>query len=403
MRMTGTFGSQRAPALLTLLLASTLGVMAGATVAPVLAVIQNDLGVSGTAAGFIITTHGLTIAVASPLVGRMIDRYGVRVPLAVGLVLYGLGGGAGILVEGYPLLIASRVVLGLGAAIVFTGTTVALLALYAPGPERDRMMGWRTTATTIGGLLWPLMAGALGEISWHASFSVYLVGIPLGLAVLATVPSTSSPGGSTTGGGAFRTLVTHPRLIGILAIILASGLILYVPAVFLPKRLEQIGITSTFVTAIYAVTLGAVAASILGLFYDRIRARLDDAWIMRIASAGWTAGLLVYAFIDHPVPLLLAPVLLGAGNGLAMSTLTLLVAEQVPADQHGRATSLQGTAMFAGQFLSPLFAGPLIAATTYATGFTAAAGLAALITILVTVTSVAHLPNKADEVPVPVR
>ncbi|MEU0316101.1 MFS transporter [Nocardioides sp. NPDC006273] len=394
--MTGTFSERRASALFTLLLASTLGVMAGATVAPVLAVIQNDLGVSGTAAGFIITTHGLTIAVASPLVGRMIDRYGVRVPLAVGLVLYGLGGGAGIFVDGYPLLIASRAVLGLGAAIVFTGTTVALLALYAPGPERDRMMGWRTTAITVGGLLWPLLAGALGEISWHVSFSVYLVGIPLGLAVLATVPSTTSPGGTTTG-GAFRTLVSHPRLIGILAIILASGLMLYVPAVFLPKRLEQIGITSTFVTAIYAVTLGAVAASVLGLFYDRIRARLDDAWIMRIASAGWTVGLLAYAFIDHPVPLLLAPVLLGAGNGLAMSTLTLLVAEQVPADQRGRATSLQGTAMFAGQFLSPLFAGPLIAATTYATGFTAAAGLAALITILVTVTRVAHLPDRADD------
>ncbi|MPY81074.1 MAG: MFS transporter, partial [Actinophytocola sp.] len=42
--------------------------MAGAIVMPVLEVIRGDLRVTGTAAGLIITAHGLAIAVASPLV-----------------------------------------------------------------------------------------------------------------------------------------------------------------------------------------------------------------------------------------------------------------------------------------------------------------------------------------------
>lgn len=56
-------------ALLVLLFTSTLGVMAGSTVMPVLQVIKGDLGVGATAAGLIITAHGLAIAVTSPLAG----------------------------------------------------------------------------------------------------------------------------------------------------------------------------------------------------------------------------------------------------------------------------------------------------------------------------------------------
>nr|WP_255459398.1 MULTISPECIES: MFS transporter [unclassified Nocardiopsis] len=169
---------------------------------------------SGTAAGFVITTtHGLTIAVVSPVVGRAIDRWGVRIPLAAGLVLYGFGGGAGLVVPGYAWLIASRFVLGLGAAVVFTGTTVAVLTLYQ-GRTRDRVMGWRTTAATVGGVLWPLLAGALGGVSWHAAFGVYLIGVPLGAAVLVALPKAATPGSGTgrAQGSLLRLLRASPVL-----------------------------------------------------------------------------------------------------------------------------------------------------------------------------------------------
>lgn len=391
--MTGRLVDRRASALWTLLLASTLGVMAGATIAPVLAVIQNDLHVSGTAAGFIITTHGLTIAVASPLVGRIIDRWGVRVPLAGGLVLYGVGGGAGLVVTSYPALLVSRFVLGLGAAVVFTATTVALLALYQ-GPRRDRVMGWRTSATTAGGVCWPLLAGALGGISWHAAFAIYMIGIPLGIAVLLAVPKnvagTTHPTPGT--GGLTQLMRTRPVLLGLYGLVLASGVMMYVPAVFLPKRLEQVGITSTFLVAIYAVTTGAVVASLLGLVYARLRARLGHAAIMRLAAAAWLLAFLIYALASQPVLLLLAPALAGAGNALAMPALTVLIADNAPPELRGRATSLQGTAMFAGQFISPLLAGPLVAATSYTVGFLAAAALAAAILIAVFTTNVTTGP-----------
>lgn len=104
----------RPGALLVLLLGSTLTVMAGAVLSPVLAVIRDELGLSGTAAGLVLTAHGLAIAVVSPAVGWWMDRVGVRGPLAAGLLVYGLAGGAGLVLDSYPVLIASRVMLGPG-------------------------------------------------------------------------------------------------------------------------------------------------------------------------------------------------------------------------------------------------------------------------------------------------
>ena len=175
------------PTLTVLLLASTLGIMGGATIAPVIELIRQSLQVSGTAAGLVLTSHSLAIAVISPLVGRATDRLGPRLPLAAGLALYGLGGGAGMVTDSLPALLVSRLVLGVGAAAVFTCSTVALLALYR-GPERDRVMGWRTTATTAGGFLYPLAAGVMGNHSWHAPFALYLIGLPLGAATLMALP-----------------------------------------------------------------------------------------------------------------------------------------------------------------------------------------------------------------------
>jgi ACDE family multidrug resistance protein len=57
-----------------LLLGSTLTVMAGMILCPVLEFIRRDLALSLTSTGLVLTVHGLSLALASPLIGRAIDR-----------------------------------------------------------------------------------------------------------------------------------------------------------------------------------------------------------------------------------------------------------------------------------------------------------------------------------------
>lgn len=355
--------------------------MAGAIVMPVLEVIRGDFGIGGTAAGFIITAHGLAIAVTSPLVGRAIDRFGVRAPLAAGLILYGVAGGAGTVITSYPLLITSRLLLGVGVAAVFSGTTVAMLAM-ASGARRDRLMGWRTTATTAGGLIWPLLAGVLGGISWHATFAIYLVGIPLGIATLLTTPKrTTTAAASVVGavsGSAWDLLRRYPMLWVWYSLMVITGLMMYILAVFLPQRLAQLGIHEpVFVSVFMAVQ--ATASILVGLTYARIRARLGYSALLRVTACCWIAAFLVLGLVSHPLPVFAASALFGIGNGLLLPVITVLIGDTGPVERRGQATSLSGTAMFVGQFGSPLVFGPLMAATSITTGYLLAAGIATAI------------------------
>lgn len=381
--------ARRKTALVTLLLASTLAVMAGSILTPVLELIRGDLGVTGTAAGLIITAHSLVIALSSPLWGWMIDRWGTRVPLAGGLVLYGLAGGAGVLTSSYVALLASRLVFGLGAAAVFTGTTVALLTLFQ-GAERDRVMGWRATATSLGGVLWPLLGGAVGGLSWQAPFAIYLVGVPLGLAVLASLPlASSTEAGERDDGGPRRgmgwLLRRRPTLLGLYGLQLVTAVLMYALIVFLPQRLAQVGIEAPFLVSLYNVSMSAIM-SLVGLIYATMRAHLGYDVLFRLTLASWVAAFLLLATTSSPLLIAVAPALLGLGQGIALPAITSLVGDTAPPELRGQATSMLGTVTFTGQFVSPLLLGPLARTTSIPTAYLASAGVAGFVLLVLLLT-----------------
>ena len=126
-------------ALWVVLASATTTVMAGSIISPVLNVMGEGLNVDPSAARLIITTHGVLIAVCSPFIGALVDRFGVRKLFIFGLVLYGLAGGSGLLINTYWLIIASRVLLGIGVATVFTCNTVLVLNLFE-GERRNKVM-----------------------------------------------------------------------------------------------------------------------------------------------------------------------------------------------------------------------------------------------------------------------
>lgn len=269
---------------------------------------------------------------------------------------------------------------GIGAGAVFTGTTVALLTYYQ-GPMRDRIMGWRTTATTVGGLIWPLAAGALGGLSWHTPFAIYLIGLPLGVATLMLLPQTTGAATQHRDGGTLRLVRRNTPLIGLLALCVATGLMTTVFAVFLPQRLAQVGIEDPLLVAVYSVVMSSVTATLVGLLYARARKFLSYGTLLRIAVALWAAALMLFGTAGDPGLLLLVPALTGIGSGIALPTLTVLIDNTVPPAHRGLASSLMATFMFSGQFASPFLFGPLISSTSITTGSLTAGGLA-LITLV---------------------
>jgi len=357
-----------------LLLGSALTVMAGAVIAPVVALVQGEFGVSDTRVGLLLTVHALSLAAASPMVGRLVDRHGPRAPLTLGLVWYGLAGGGGALAESFEALLFTRLLFGAGAAAVFVATTVALLDAV-PREAQDRTMGWRSTATSLGGVLCPLVGGIVATAGWWAPFVVYLVALPLALATWLLLPSKEAAPPIRTP----RAPLGHTRVLVSLCCLFALGsAVLYVVIVFVPLRLHELGARSPLVAAA-STALMSTAMSITALAFARLRRRIGLVPVLAGGYAVIGCGLLVLASVSSPLLLVAAAGLFGAGFGVTLPALTILLSDAVPATARGRAMALSATALFLGQFLSPLLVGPPIERTSISFGFLGV-GLAVLST-----------------------
>ncbi|MFN3227428.1 MAG: MFS transporter, partial [Hyphomicrobiales bacterium] len=144
----------RAATLWALLLASSLTVMAGATIAPALPQIEATF--AGTPHMELLTRLVLTVTaiftvVGSPLAGLFVDRFGRKPLLIVGLVLYAVAGTSGLYVDSLVGLLVGRAVLGLAVACNMTAATTLFADLYS-GSERAKALGRQSAFMGIGGV-----------------------------------------------------------------------------------------------------------------------------------------------------------------------------------------------------------------------------------------------------------
>jgi ACDE family multidrug resistance protein len=346
-----------------ILASATLTVMAGSVISPVLRQMGEGLGVAPSAARLLITTHGIMIAICSPAAGLIIDKVGIRKPLILGLLLYGLAGGSGLIITDYYLLIGSRVFLGISVAIIFTSLTVAILNLYEGG-QRNRIMGWRGSSNSIGGIIWPLVGGSLGVISWHLPFAAYLIGFPIALMALIAIPETRrSPdhpinNAATGQDSTFRLFRSLPILLIPYGLAFFGNILLYSIIVFMPSMVEPFGITSSFYIGIF-ISMTGLAGGVTSLFYGRIKARVSFRTIVKISLLLWSVGFLTLSQAPFAWVVSVSIIFFGVGMGMVIPTVSLWVGELVPAAFRGRMTSYITLFSYTGQFLSPIILSPI--------------------------------------------
>lgn len=342
---------------------ATLTVMAGAILGPIVPSIQSNLGVSESLAGLIITTHGALIVLFSPVAGAIVDRIGPRRPFVAGLVLYAVGGGAGLLIDTFGLLLVSRAVLGVGVAFMYTGVMVLIYELYE-GQRMQRALGLRSSANSMGGVFWPLLGGGLGTISWQAPFGVYLIALPLGLLAVLTVPETArrEDGSSDPGSGVgaiiegFR---NQPAILLVYLLYFGTNVLIYVIVVFFPQLLGTVGITSSLTISFYLGGNG-LAGGISAALYDRFLRVTTRYRLIAIALVLWLFAFGAAVWANSPLTAIPTVVLFGAGQGLVFPSAFSWIEALAPADTQGQFSSYLASAGWSGQFLSPIVFGPLV-------------------------------------------
>ncbi|MFE9373257.1 MFS transporter [Streptomyces sp. NPDC006711] len=174
----GTPYRRRWWALLVLCLSLLIIVMANTALTVAAPDMTKDLGLSSSDLQWVIDGYTVPYAALMLLLGAIGDKYSRRGALVLGLLVFAGASVAGSLVDSSTGVIASRAVMGVGAALIMPAT-LSLLASTFPRAERAKAILLWTATAGIAIAAGPLVAGALLEN--HGWASTFLINVPIAL------------------------------------------------------------------------------------------------------------------------------------------------------------------------------------------------------------------------------
>lgn len=367
-----------------LLFASSLTVMAGATIAPSLPGLRDHFIAVPNADLLVrlaLTIPGLAIAIAAPLAGSIADRLGRRPVLLAGVVLYSLAGASGLVLDSLTAILIGRVLLGFAVGMVMTAASALIADLYA-GPERERVIGLQAAFMGLGGVVFLIGGGLLAEQGWRGPFAIYL--LPLAVLPLLALAIREPAAAAPKAGDAVRFPVSTAALIYAFAFV---GMIaFYIIPVQLPFLLRSINAPSPTLAGIGIATSSLSSALTSLLLLKLIRKRLSIQLTLVVSFLAMTAGYVLVSMAATPAAVLAGIAVAGFGLGLQMPALVGWLQSEVPPQARGRAAGYYTMAVFLGQFVSPFVHAPMARMFGYSGSYLGAAVLtlglaAAMLTI----------------------
>jgi len=345
---------------LTLLLGSTMTVMAGATIAPALpemTLVFQDVPNADFLVKLVLTIPALLIAIGAPFSGALLDRWGRKPVIITGLILYGLAGTSGFVFDSLFGILVGRALLGLAVAGVMIGFTT-LIADYFSGDKRNQFMGYQAGFMGFGGVIFLLAGGYLADIGWQYPFLIYLFAFVILPGALFAIDEPDIQASSNQQSISAEKVTSPLKIIALIYVIGFVGMIIFfmVP-VQLPFYLTEAGVNNSQVG--FVLAMQALAAAIVSLQYQKIKARFSFVHISSLVFLTIGFGYIVLAITTNYISVILGLLISGIGLGLLMPNLNVWLVSVIPATMRGRAVGGLTMSIFLGQFFSPIIAQPI--------------------------------------------
>ncbi len=381
--------------------------------------IQRDLGIGVSELEWVVTGYALSFAVLMLTGGKLADMFGRRRVFLIGLAIFTLASLLCGLAGNAELLIAARVLQGVGAACMMPATLSIITATFPPR-ERGAALGIWAGVSAMALAIGPLVGGLITEhVGWNW---IFFINVPVGIAGLVAarliIPESRDtskeqrldlPGLLTSGIALFALVYalieanshgwTSPLILGLFAVFLVAGTAFVI--LELHQRVPMFDMTlfrnPTFAGANTVALL--VSLAMFGVFffislfmqnvlgYSAVRAgaaflpmtiliilvapiagkasdRLGSRWLMTGGMTLVAGSLLVFAQLQPGssyVSLLPGMLLGGFGMAITMTPMTAAALSSVPVDKAGVGSGMLNTFRQVGGSLGIAVMGAILA------------------------------------------
>ncbi len=178
-----TRSSHRWWILVVLCLSSLVLVVDGMALTVAVPQMTRDIGATAQDTQWILDSYVLVFAGLLLTSGSLGDRFGRRKVMIIGLLLFGAASLAAVFAANPGELIAVRIAMGVGGALIMPSTLSILITVFDETERPKAMAAW-TSVAMLGLVGSPVLGGVLiDHFSWHA---IFFINVPVvALAVLA--------------------------------------------------------------------------------------------------------------------------------------------------------------------------------------------------------------------------
>jgi MFS family permease len=354
-----------------------------------------DLGASAQATQWILDSYILVFAGLLLTAGSLGDRFGRRKVMIIGLALFGAASLAATFAADPAQMIAVRVAMGLGGALIMPSTLSIMITVFDEAERPKAMAAW-TSVAMVGLVGSPVLGGVLiDHFSWHAIFLINVPVVVLAIvAALTLMPESRGPWRKPDPFGAILSAAGMTALvwwiIGIpehgalggrsvialaVAVVALGGFVAWehvtpepmVPLHLFRHRNFSGGSLSLALLQIGNGGLLLVLTQYLQfvLGYSPVKAGLAFVPLAVAAIVGNVAGAQLSVKTGPRIPVFAVPAialgLLGLGAGVAMPAAVGALMNTIPAEQAGVGSALNDTIQQAGTALGIAILGSLLA------------------------------------------
>ncbi|WP_214854817.1 MFS transporter [Exiguobacterium sp. s166] len=344
----------------TLLLNLFIAFLGIGLVIPVTPTIMNELNISGSTVGYMVSAFAFAQLVLSPLAGRAVDKYGRKPMIIIGLfifsmseLLFGLG-------QSVEVLFASRILGGVSAAFIMPAVT-AFIADITTNETRPKALGYMSAAISTGFIIGPGIGGFLADIGTRMPFffaaafgltamilSVFTLREPERHYEQTTIPQ------QKTG---FRKVFSPLYFIAFMVLLISSFGLASFESLFALFVDRKFGFTAKDIAL--AISLGAIVGVIVqvGLF-ERLTRWFGEIRLIRYSLIGSTLLVLVMTYVTSYLAIILVTMVVFVGFDLMRPAVTTYLSK-IAGNEQGFVGGMNSMFTSIGNILGPIIGGIL--------------------------------------------